>query len=243
MDLATTPVAILAGGRGTRLRSVVADRPKVLAPVGGRPFVTYLLDQVAEAGLRDVLLLTGYRAEQVRATLGDSWAGLQLRYSVETTPLGTGGAVRQALALVEGPRLLVLNGDSCCDLDLAEFAAAHQRHRSDASLALVYVEDTARFGRVRLGESGRIERFEEKRTAAGPGWINAGAYFLERNVLEAIPTTGSLEQDVFPRLAAQGRLIGHCTAGELLDIGTPESYARAEEFFAARERNAIGCQG
>jgi D-glycero-alpha-D-manno-heptose 1-phosphate guanylyltransferase len=242
MDLAHTPAAILAGGRGTRLRSVVADRPKVLAPVGGRPFVAYLLDQLAAAGLRDVLLLTGYRAEQVRETLGDGYAGLRLRYSVETTPLGTGGAVRQALAMVDGPRLLVLNGDSCCDLDLADFAAEHERRRAETSLALVHTADTARFGRVRLDDSGHITQFEEKQTAGDPGWINAGAYFLERNVIADI-SAASLERDVFPRLAAQRRLWGHCTAGELLDIGTPESYARAEAFFANRERSVLCPQG
>src|SRR3954463_14123588 len=116
--LADTDAVILAGGLGARLRSVVADRPKVLAPVLGRPFVTYLLDQLAAAGLRRAVLLTGFRAEQVRQTLAEQHAGLDLAYSTEPTPLGTAGAVRDALDQVDTADVLLLNGDSFCPLDL-----------------------------------------------------------------------------------------------------------------------------
>src|SRR5437667_6347363 len=119
--------AILAGGLGTRLRHTVADRPKVLAPVGGRHYLAYLLDQLAGAGISEVVLLTGHRAEQVQSTFGESYAGMGLRYSAEPAPLGTGGAVRRALPLFSAPTILLLNGDSYCDVDLDAFVERHRQ--------------------------------------------------------------------------------------------------------------------
>src|SRR5437879_601155 len=107
--------AILAGGLGTRLRSVIADRPKVLAPVGGRPYLTYLLDQLAKAAVREVVLLTGYGAEQVRDALGATYAGMRLVHAAEPAPLGTAGALRHALPHLRSPAVLLMNGDSYCD--------------------------------------------------------------------------------------------------------------------------------
>lgn len=243
MDLATTPALILAGGRGTRLRTVLADRPKVLAPVNGRPFVTYLLDRLDTAGVREVVLLTGYQAEQVREELGDTHGSLRLRYSAETTELGTGGAIRNALPMLDAPRFFVLNGDSCCDVVLQALVGRYLRRRAHASLALVHAEDTARFGRVRINGAGWVQGFEEKQAAAGSGWINAGVYLFDRAAGSEIPSgvNVSLERDVFPRLASEGRLLGHPTAGEFLDIGTPESYERAERFLCAEDPVAASC--
>ncbi len=231
LDLLTG--AILAGGLGTRLRSCVADRPKVLAPVRGRPYLTYLLNPLAAAGLRDVVLLTGYRAEQVRDALGERYGGMRLHYSVEAEPLGTGGAVRLALPFLHTPAVLLLNGDSYCDVDLVAFSAFHARHGGDASLVLCRVADAARFGRVSAAGD-RIERFGEK-DGGGPGWINAGVYLLKRDVIAALPAGRpiSLERDILPQLAADGRLFGYRCVGRFLDIGTPESYREAEAFFHA----------
>lgn len=231
----TTPrsAAILAGGLGTRLRSVVADRPKVLAPVGGRPFLTRLLDQLARSAVRKVVLLTGHRAEQVRAAFGEGYGGLELVYSDEPQPLGTGGALRHALAQLDGPTLLLLNGDSYCDIDLDEFQQFHQEQRAGVSLALVRVADASRYGRVECDAEGRVVRFEEKRPGATPGWINAGVYLIERRLLEDVPSGRplSLERDLLPPWTAQGIVRGFRCPGRFLDIGTPESYAAAEEFF------------
>src|SRR5262245_7017562 len=154
--------AILAGGFGTRLRPVVSDRPKVLAEVAERPFVTYLLDQLATAGLREVALLTGYRGDQVVDALGDSYRGMRLRYSREETPLGTGGALRAGLDYLRGSTVLLLNGDSFCDLELAPFSRFHACRACEVSLVLARVADTARFGRVRLGMLDQVIAFEEK---------------------------------------------------------------------------------
>ena len=171
-------VAILAGGKGTRLRSVVADRPKVLAPVCGRPFVAYLLDQLAAAGVRQTVLLTCHAADQVNATLGFLHAGMRLAYSVETSALGTAGALRRALRLLPHDTVLLLNGDSYCDADLDALVRFHRSHHGPATLTLAWADDTSRFGRVELGSTGRISAFAEKGGAATAGWLNAGVYLL-----------------------------------------------------------------
>jgi NDP-sugar pyrophosphorylase family protein len=226
--------AVLAGGLGTRLRAAVADRPKVLALVHGRPFLAYLLDQFAGAGVRQTVLLTGYMADRVEAEFGRAFAGMSLAYSPEPQPLGTGGALRHALPLLTRPTVLVLNGDSYCDLDPAAFFAQHQGSGAEATLALTAVADASRYGKVRLSDDGRVERFEEKQAGAGPGWINAGVYLLARRLVEEVPAgrAVSLERDVFPGWAASGRCRGYRAAGRFLDIGTPESYAEAATFFA-----------
>jgi NDP-sugar pyrophosphorylase family protein len=229
--------AVLAGGLGTRLRAVVADRPKVLAEVAERPFVTYLLDQLASAGLREVLLLTGYRGEQVYDALGEQYRGMRLRYSQEETPLGTGGALRAGLDYLESPTVLLLNGDSFCDLELRHFLTLHAGRVSEASLVLARVADTSRYGRVRLGADDRVVGFEEKSPLGGPGWINAGVYLISRRLIEEIPEGDapvSLERDVMPGWLAGGKVYGYRQQGPLLDIGTPESYALAEAFLGER---------
>ena len=229
---APATACILAGGRGTRLRSVVSDRPKPLADVGGRPFVTRLLDQLVAARAGTAVLCTGFMADRVEAALGSSYRELELRYSPEPEPLGTAGAVRLALPLIKGERVLVLNGDSFCDVDLEAQLSAHRTSGARATLALVEVEDAGRYGRVRLGEAGRIERFEEKSTRAGAGLINAGVYALERSLIAEIPAGRpvSMEREIFPALVGGG-LHGFPTGGRFLDIGTPESLAAATTFF------------
>jgi NDP-sugar pyrophosphorylase family protein len=225
--------AILCGGLGTRLRSVVADRPKSLALVRGRPFLTYLLDRLAAASVGEVVLLTGYRADQVHDALGTTYAGMGLLYSEEPTPLGTAGALRWALPCLSGRTVLLLNGDSFCDVDLPAFCDFHRRHPGDASLVLARARDACRFGRARTGPDGRVRRFEEKGLAAGGGWINAGIYLLDRGLVEELPPgrPASLEREAFPAWAAAGRLHGFRCRGRFLDIGTPAAYAEAECFF------------
>lgn len=183
--------------------------------------------------MRDVVLSTGYMAEQVEAAFGSSYAGLALRYSRETEPLGTGGALALAVQLVDAYDLLVLNGDSYCTFNPSEFASWHAQRGSTASLALVHVDDTARYGSVELDKRDRVVRFEEKAAAVGPGWINAGMYLIRRPRLADLPTHRplSLEREVFP-MWIDGGLFGYRSAGELLDIGTPESYAMATRFLA-----------
>jgi NDP-sugar pyrophosphorylase family protein len=238
-ELARIPVAILAGGLGTRLRPVIGERPKVLAEIDGRPFLAYLLDQVAAAGFRDVVLCVGWRAEEVERALGAAHGPLRLRYSREAEPLGTGGALRLALPALAGEAALVMNGDSYCGADLGAAWAWHRERGSQATLLLVEVGDAARYGRVELGEDGAICRFVEKQDAGGAGWINAGIYLLARSRIEDLParTPLSLERDVFPAWVGRG-LLGLRTRARFLDIGTPRSYASASAFFRAEGRGS-----
>jgi NDP-sugar pyrophosphorylase family protein len=237
--LSNVTAAILAGGFGTRLRSVVADRPKVLAPVGGRPYLSYLLDQLTDASVADVVLLTGYGAEQVKSTFGENHRGMRLRYSVEPVPLRTGGALRHALGLLDARRVLLLNGDSYTEVDLAALLDHHDERNADVSLVLCQVHDTSRFGRVEVNDENRIVRFEEKRKGAGAGWINAGVYVMERRVIGSIRAgVGlSLERDLLPRWIATMHVSAYQTEGRFLDIGTPESYVRGDDFF--RHQDAV----
>lgn len=231
--LQTTTAAILAGGLGTRLRSAVADRPKVLADVNGCPFICHLLDQLAAVGLRRVMLLTGFGAEKVRKTLGEDYDGLALTYADEPHSLGTAGALRAALPHLDGQTILLLNGDSFCQVDLAGFAEFHHRQSGVASLVLTRVEDCGRFGQVWVTATGQVTGFAEKVPSAGPGWVNAGIYLLDRTFVVEWPARCplSLERDVLPACVDNQRCHGFRSNGPFLDIGTPESYAMAERFF------------
>jgi NDP-sugar pyrophosphorylase family protein len=233
--LADCCAAILAGGLGTRLRAAVPDRPKVLAELGGRPYIQLLLDQLADAGLNSVVLCTGYGGNEVRAALGAEYRQLKLAYSQESTPLGTAGALRFALSHFNSSDVLVLNGDSYCEVDLAAFFREHGMRNSQVSIVLSFVQNASRYGSVQLEADGTIARFQEKRAVNEPGWINAGIYLFRREVLERIPAgrAVSLEGETFPQWIENG-VFGYRCDGRFIDIGTPESYLAAESFFAAR---------
>lgn len=230
-ELAQATAAILAGGLGTRLRSAVADRPKVLAEVQGRPFLAYLLEQLEAAGVREAVLCTGYLGQRIRDLFGDTYQGLRLVYSQEGSPLGTGGALRSALDLLRSDTLLVMNGDSYCEVDLRPLWTWHKDKRAEATLVLAEVADAQRYGRVFVDAAGRVLSFEEKGPLGGRGWISAGIYIFGRRTLEGIPANGmvSLEREVFSAWVGHG-LYGYRSSGRFLDIGTPEDYANAQEF-------------
>lgn len=224
---------VLAGGLGTRLRPVVENQPKVLAEVGGHPFLRYLLNQLAEWQIQEVVLCTGHLGEQIEARFGQNHDGLRLIYSRESAPLGTAGALRLALPLIRSDTALVLNGDSYCVADFAALWRWHCSRQAIATLLLINNPDTRRFGSVQLTPDGRILRFEEKRESSEPGLINAGVYLIARDLLRSIPTARlvSLEREMFPAWIG-GNFYGYLATGPFLDIGTPESYAAAEVFFA-----------
>lgn len=230
MDLAAV---VLAGGMGTRLRSVVADRPKVLAPVAGRPFLAYLLDQVADAGIQRVVLSTGHLAEQFAEVIGDRYRNIQITYAHEEQPLGTGGAIRFACGFTTADQLLVMNGDSYCDADLSSYIGWHVDGGNDVSLMLAKVSDTSRYGTVEMDAGGRITAFVEKRPDSIAGRINAGVYLFRRAMLEQFPVgPSSMERDVFPVWLREGSMMGWATEAEFIDIGIPSDYERSHEFMA-----------
>lgn len=224
--------AILCGGLGTRLRPAVADRPKALANVAGRPFLAWLLDQLDRHGFSRVVLCTGHGAHQIEAEFGSRYKGLSVEYSIEPAPLGTGGAIRNALPLLGSELTLIANGDSYLDANLEEFCREHAEAKAAASMLLTRVSDAGRFGSVDLDARGLVTGFREKAASAGPAWINAGIYLIRSELLDAIPpnTACSLERDVFPAWIKRG-LRGATTCGRFIDIGTPESYAAAADFF------------
>ena len=233
LEVADINSMILVGGRGTRLRTTVSDRPKVLAPVNDRPFLTYILDQLVSAGFQEVILCTGYMGDMVKETFGYSYGNLTITYSQEKEPLGTGGALRLALPMIKTEYILAMNGDSFVDASLAEYLNWHVSMKAKASLLMVKVNDTRRYGQVEVNRDGGIVGFEEKGVTTGPGWINAGVYTFARSLLELIPEGrySSLEREFLPALIGTD-LIGYPCDAKFIDIGTPESYSMAETFFA-----------
>lgn len=230
-SLGDVTVAILAGGLGTRLQSAAPGIQKVMVEVDGRPFLTRWLDRLDDAGFRNIVLCVGHRAGQV-ASLGARYRRLALHCSFEPEPLGTAGALRAALPRLDSDPVLVLNGDSFCDVDLGEFLDEHLTRASDASLVLTRVENMARFGSVRVGIDGKVEEFVEKQGWNSPGWINAGIYLFSQSILRDLPAAipSSLERETLPGLVRQG-LFAFPWAGRFIDIGTPESLREATRFF------------
>jgi mannose-1-phosphate guanylyltransferase len=221
---------VLAGGEGTRLRPLTLTLPKPVIPLAGRPFLSFMLDWLRRHGVDEVLLSCGYRSHDVERVLGDIHGGMRLRYVVEDEPLGTAGPLRLAAdAGVLDERVLVLNGDCLTDIDLTAELAQHEAAGALATLALVAVEDTSSYGVVPTLEDGQVEAFLEKQPGPAPtNRINAGAYILEREVVERVPPGRgvSIEREVFPELVGHG-LYGYLSDGYWIDIGTPERYLEA----------------
>jgi mannose-1-phosphate guanylyltransferase len=221
---------ILAGGEGTRLRPLTSTVPKPVVPLVDRPFIAFMLDWLRSHGVDDIVMSCGHLASGVRNVLGDGSAfGVRLRYVEEPQPLGTGGALKYAESLLDD-RFFMLNGDVLTDLDLSGQLAQHERTGATATLALTPVEDPTNYGLVRTADDGQVTEFVEK-----PAYdqidtrnISAGAYVLERAVLDMLPADqpASIERDVFPQLVGRG-LYGCVSEGYWLDIGTPERYLEA----------------
>ncbi len=227
-----TAAVILVGGLGTRLRPLLPDRQKVVAPVAGRPFVFRLLDQLADAGLQRVVLCTGYKAEQVTELVGTTYRGLSISYAPEPAPLGTAGALRHALPLLDSDTVLAMNGDSFCEVDVGALWDFHRQRQANATLVVIEVMETREGGRVTFDDQCAITSFVEKQPSPVAGWISAGIYLLRRAILESIPSgrAVSIEREVFPAWVGRG-LYAFRTTGKFLDIGTPESYSAAQQVF------------
>lgn len=225
---------VLAGGLGTRLRTVLPNRQKVTAPIDGEPFLSRLLQWLADAGIARIVLAAGHRAGDVQAVVAaHADLGPAIEVSIEPMPLGTGGAARLALPLTESDPVLVLNGDSFADIDLVAFRAFHAANHAQVSLALVAAPERGRYGAVKIGADNAVESFVEKPgDGAQSSAINAGIYMFARAALAAVPSgmPVSLERDVFPGLIGNGLYAMPFNSG-FIDIGTPESLRSAAEFF------------
>ena len=223
---------VLAGGLGTRLRSVVTDLPKPMAPVAGRPFLAWVLDRLIDAGCERAVLAVGYRHEAIRGYFGGRYRGMELCYSIEASPLGTGGAIRLAAEQITASPVFVLNGDTDLELDYRAMLAAQERAGAALSVAVCHVPDVGRYGALDV-EGGIIRGFHEK-GRTGPGVINAGVYLLSAKILEQIPAGEpfSFEQQLLVPQVREIRPLAFFTEGRFIDIGIPEDYERAQRLFA-----------
>jgi D-glycero-alpha-D-manno-heptose 1-phosphate guanylyltransferase len=219
---------ILAGGLGTRLRSRLTDLPKAMAPVGGRPFLAWLLDQLVAAECRHVILSVGYLRHAIMNAFHDNYRGMRIDYAIEETPLGTGGAIQLAMTRAEHPGVFVLNGDTWVDANLDAMLAFHLASGRPMTMAVTEVTDTARYGGV-IVQGGQVTGFIEK-GRTGPGWINAGLYMLSREFPwpEGLHAPFSFETAVLVPFLDRIRPAAFPHTGDFLDIGIPEDLDRAE---------------
>lgn len=218
---------ILAGGFGTRLRTVVSDVPKPMAPVAGRPFLSYLLDELSRQGYRHVVLATGYLHEKVEACYGREYGGIAIDYAQETSPLGTGGAIVNGLQQCTEERVTVLNGDTLFHVDHTPLLESdHAGCR--LALLLRQVPDAGRYGAVVTDGAGLVTAFREKDPCAGAGLINAGIYRMHRSMLDGHPAGQpfSFEKEVLQPLREPVR--AYALDGYFIDIGVPDDYRRAQ---------------
>lgn len=223
-------VAVLAGGLGTRLRSVVSEVPKCMAPVAGHPFLWYLLEQLRRYEVERVILSVGYLRESVRDWVAEH-AGeypFEFRFAVEERPLGTGGGIRLAASMARGSELVVLNGDSFFDADLNALLKARRGSGLPIAVALKPMRDFERYGSVVLGSDGVVDAFREKQRCA-EGLINGGVYALDlrAGLFDALPESFSFEREVLEKQCPRRNVYGLVQDSFFIDIGVPEDYSRA----------------
>jgi D-glycero-alpha-D-manno-heptose 1-phosphate guanylyltransferase len=200
-----------------------------MVPVAGRPFVEFVLDGLVEAGCTRIVLAVSYLRETIIERFGGAYRGVALEYSIEEAPMGTGGAIRDALRFTRDDAALVLNGDTLFRVDIGALVASHWRSSADITVALRRMADTARYGAVELDGEGSIRAFHEK-GRAGPGLVNGGVYVVNSRVIHACVATegpSSFERDVLGQRVGELRLLGVPSNGYFIDIGVPEDLIRA----------------
>ncbi|HET9725090.1 MAG TPA: NDP-sugar synthase [Actinomycetota bacterium] len=221
---------VLVGGEGTRLRPITETMPKPLVPLMDRPSLDHVLDHLARHGVHEVVLSSSYLETVFHAFIEARHGDPAITWITETEPLGTGGAIVNALEHLDDEPFLALNGDILTDLDLTSMLAFHRERGAVATIALTHVEDARPFGLVPARPDGRVIEFREKPQEPVPGDINAGTYVLQPSALRAWPVGEpmSIERRIFPELIAEGRPVyGYLSDAYWLDLGTPEQYLRA----------------
>jgi NDP-sugar pyrophosphorylase family protein len=217
---------VLCGGQGTRLRSVLSDRPKPLAMIGSRPFLDFVIAPFVRQGVNRVILCSGYLGYQFEEWYADHPGPFELLYSREAMPLGTAGAIRHASPKITGDIVVVVNGDSVCEIDLHALLERHMEKKACATLTLAHADGRGDVGVVAMDEQHRITAFCEKRISWSAGFQNAGIYVFNRSAIDLIPANRpySLESDWLPSLIPSG-VYGYVNPWPLYDIGTPERLA------------------
>jgi len=223
---------VLAGGLGTRLRSVVADKPKCMAPVNDRPFLYYLLQYLIRQGITHVVLSLGYKSEQVTEWCEQAGLPLQFSYAIEAEPLGTGGAILNAVSHLQEDECFIVNGDTFFDVSLPAFYSFHQQAHSKLSLALKPMLQFERYGSVQLDQDARIIAFLEKKYCE-EGLINGGVYLTSRAYMESLqlPAQFSFEKEVLEPQVKNGQVYGYISDTYFIDIGIPADYEQVQTDF------------
>ncbi|MGE0754590.1 MAG: nucleotidyltransferase family protein [Alphaproteobacteria bacterium] len=220
---------ILAGGFGTRLRSAIGDVPKPMAPVAGRPFLRWLLEYMAQQGIRQATLCLHHMPHMIQRTLGSHYAGIRLSYIIEQSPLGTGGAIKNALAQMNTSKpVFVLNGDSLVQLNYMQMLQNHYRMQRPLTIATQTMPDCSRYSLLEL-EQGHVHSYKTRGTKA-PGIISNGFYIVEPDVFDGaeLPAAFSFEADFLAPYVPTIRPANYNGAGYFIDIGVPDDYARAQ---------------
>lgn len=221
------PCIVLAGGLGTRLRGVINDLPKPMAMINGKPFLHYIFVYLKSQKIKKVILSVGYKAQVIELYFSNKYLDIEIVYSRENEPLGTGGGIKKAFEQVDD-FAFVLNGDTFFDVDLNALHKFHLQNVADISLALKPTKSFDRYGTVQLQEN-RIINFVEKKFLA-EGLINGGVYFFGKNIFENIDQEKfSFEKEVLEKLVSQKKLCGKIYNDYFIDIGIPEDYAKAQQ--------------
>lgn len=230
-DLSQIDIAILCGGLGKRLRGTIGEVQKTVAHVDGQPFLDIILEYLSVQGFRRVILCTGFQAEQVESCYRYNPWELTIEFSREDSPLGTGGAVKNARTKIQSQQFIVINGDCFCPVDYQAFVKSHEHAKTSTSLVASFVDEAKDFGTIEINSDGNLVGFREK-SIKGPGLANAGIYLFNQNVWDLMPAQNifSLEYDLFPQLIPLG-VHAFKVRADFFDIGTPERYSKAQEIF------------
>lgn len=225
----TNECIILAGGFGTRLRDEVPELPKVMAPVLEQPFLSYVFNWLKKNNIKRVILSLGYRSEDIIEWCDSNEKDLELVYSVEPEPLGTGGAILQAMQQIHSADVFVVNGDTLFDVDLTGMARYHHQKKAELSLALKPMEQFERYGSVKINQDERITGFEEKKFQEN-GLINGGVYLINTDSIKALnlPVKFSFEKEFLEIYFEKLSTFGFIQERYFIDIGIPDDYHRAQ---------------
>ncbi len=224
---------ILAGGFGTRLRTVLPDLPKCMAPIHGKPFLEAMLQYLWGEGIEHIILSLGYRHQVIDEYIRKHHAGSEISFVIEDEPLGTGGAISLALEAVNESSVFILNGDTFFNASLQSLELFHHQHRSDCSLVVRHMDNAARYGTVDMDETHRVKAFQEKREGAR-GRINGGVYLLNRDQYPSrqLPKKYSFEHDFLSARVQDFRIFAQEQDAYFIDIGIPADYERAQREWA-----------
>ncbi len=223
-----TECIILAGGKGTRLQSVVDQVPKPMAPVGDKPFLYYLMHMLAQQGIQKFILAVGYKHEVIIEYFGHQFNNIPIEYSIEKEALGTGGAIKLACQIVEDKYVFIVNGDSFFEADLKKMAHLHSMKNAQITMALCPMKDFDRYGQVHTDSDGKVIAFMEKQYCSS-GHINAGVYIVEKKLLnEMAKDTFSFETDILERAFRDGTVYASSFDNYFIDIGIPTDYFRSQ---------------